>query len=94
MMATGTHRVHPFRSGGDAHTLVGALTGLFLLPRVIMDVCVSVASQLPVEAAVADGFGDVLGLEVLFAGEVGDGAGDAQDLVMGPGGQASGGSLG
>src|ERR1700722_10726041 len=41
-----------------------------------------------VEAAVLDGFGDVFGLDRVGAFEVGDGAGDFQDAVVGAGAEA------
>ena len=41
-----------------------------------------------VEAAVLDGFGDVFGFEVGGVFEVGDGAGDFQNAVVGAGAQA------
>jgi len=44
--------------------------------------------QLSIEASVLDGFGDVVGLDVLLVDEVGDGAGDSQDLVVGAGAEA------
>lgn len=43
--------------------------------------------QLAVEGAVLDGFADVVGVDVLDAGEVGNGAGDFQDAVVGAGAQ-------
>ena len=42
----------------------------------------------PVEAAVLDGFGDVFGGNSSGAGEVGDGAGDLEDAVVGAGAEA------
>ena len=42
---------------------------------------------LSVEASVADGFGDVVALDVLGAGEVCDGAGDLEDALVGTGGE-------
>ena len=41
--------------------------------------------QLPVQAAVLDGFGEVVGLDGVGAFDVGDGAGDTEDLVVGAG---------
>ena len=41
--------------------------------------------KLPVEGPVLDGLGDVLGLDAGGAGQIGDGAGDLQDAVVGPG---------
>ncbi len=39
----------------------------------------------PVEVAIADGLGDVLALNLLAAGEVGDGAGHLEDAAVGAG---------
>ena len=44
-------------------------------------------SKFPIQFAVADGFGDVFGLDVFAVFEIGDGAGDFADFVMGAGGQ-------
>ena len=41
-----------------------------------------------VEGAVLDGFGDVLDGDVRLAAEVGDGAGDLEDAVVGAGAEA------
>ena len=38
-----------------------------------------------VEVAIADGLGDVVGLDALAAFEVGDGAGDLEDAAVGTG---------
>ena len=43
--------------------------------------------QIPVEAAVLDRFEQVRGSDGLGAGEVGDGARDLEDAVVGAGGQ-------
>ena len=41
-----------------------------------------------VQSAVLDGFGDVLDGDIRFGGEVGDGAGDFEDAVVGAGAEA------
>ena len=41
--------------------------------------------QIPVESAVLDGFADVLGEDRFGASEIGDGAGDFEDAVVGAG---------
>ena len=43
-----------------------------------------------VEGAVLDGFHDLGGADVFFAGEVGEGAGDFEDAVVGAGGEVEG----
>ena len=48
----------------------------------------SVAPALAVEAAVLNGLGDMLGADVGLAVEVGDGAGELYDAVVGAGGKA------
>ena len=48
---------------------------------------VSLHPRLSVEAAVTYGFGDVLTLYAVAAGEVGDGAGDLDDALVGTGGE-------
>ena len=45
-------------------------------------------SQLPVEAAIHDGFADVVGVDGFGAGETGRGSGDTEDLVVGTGAEA------
>ena len=40
-----------------------------------------------IEASIADGLGDVVGLDVRGVVEVGDGAGDFQDAAIGAGGE-------
>jgi len=40
-----------------------------------------------VEAPVLDGFEQVRGVDLLAAGQIGDGAGDLEDAVIGPGGE-------
>ncbi len=44
--------------------------------------------QAPIQPSILDGFGEVGGGQVFFAGEVGDGAGYAEDLVVGAGAEA------
>ena len=44
--------------------------------------------EVSVESSVLDGFGEVFGLDGIGVGEVGDGACDAEDLVVGAGGEA------
>ncbi len=44
--------------------------------------------QLPIEAPIRNRFGDVAFLEMLGAVQVGDGAGHAEDAVVGAGGEA------
>lgn len=41
--------------------------------------------EVPIEAAHLDGFEEVAGLDVFGVGEVGDGAGDFEDAVVGAG---------
>ena len=48
---------------------------------------VSLHPRFSVEASVADGFGDVVALDMLLTGEVGDGAGDLEDALIGSGGE-------
>ena len=43
---------------------------------------------LPVEAAVLEGFGQMRRLDGVRSGQIGDGAGDFQDLVVAAGGEA------
>ena len=45
-------------------------------------------SCLPIQPPVLHGLRDVVGLDILLALHVGDGAGDAEDLVVGAGGEA------
>ena len=47
---------------------------------------------IPAQGAVLDGFGEVLGGDGVLAGQVGDGAGDLEDAVMGTGREARGGT--
>ena len=47
----------------------------------------SLHPRFSVEASVADGFGDVVALDVLTASEVGDGAGNLEDAFVGSGGE-------
>lgn len=42
----------------------------------------------PIERSVVDGFAEVVAVDVVAGGEVGDGAADAEDFVVGSGGQA------
>jgi hypothetical protein len=46
-----------------------------------------VPARLPVEHAVVDRLGDVVGIDPVAGFEVGDRAGDAEDLVVGAGGE-------
>ena len=48
---------------------------------------ISLHPRLSVEASVAHCFGDVVTFDVLTAGEVGDGAGDLDDALVGSGGE-------
>ena len=45
-------------------------------------------SSLPVQRTIVDGLEEVGGGDTVRLGEVGDRAGDAEDAVIGPGGQA------
>ena len=47
----------------------------------------SLIEQVPVEAAVLDGFEEVRCFDAIGAGKVGDGAGDFEDAVIGAGGE-------
>ena len=44
--------------------------------------------QFPIQSAVLHRLGDVVGLDVFIAFDVGDGSGDAEDLVVRAGGEA------
>ena len=44
--------------------------------------------QLPIQAAVVDGFEDVVGGDGISIGQVGDGAADPQNLIVSAGGEA------
>ena len=44
--------------------------------------------QIPVQGGILDGFGEMRGLDILCAFEVGDRAGDFKDTGIGPGAQA------
>ena len=44
--------------------------------------------QLPIQSPVVNGLEDVLRADGVAVGEIGDGAGDAEDLVVGAGGEA------
>ena len=48
---------------------------------------VSLHPRLSIQTSVADGFGDVVALDILLTGEVGDGAGDLDDAFVGSGGE-------
>ena len=48
---------------------------------------VSLHPRLSIQTSVADGFGDVVALDILLTGEVGDGAGDLDDALVGSGGE-------
>ena len=48
---------------------------------------VSLHPRLSIKASVAHGFGDVVALDMLLTGEVGDGAGDLDDALVGTGGE-------
>ena len=44
--------------------------------------------QLPIQPAVTDGLGHVVGCDPVCVGRIGDGLADAEDPVVGPGGKA------
>ena len=52
---------------------------------------VSLHPRLSIQTSVADGFGDVVALDIRLTGEVGDGAGDLDDAFVGSGGEIEGG---
>ena len=43
--------------------------------------------RLSIQTSIADGFSDMVALDVLTAGEVGDGAGDFDNALIGSGGE-------
>ena len=55
---------------------------------ILIDIRVPGLLQTPIQPAVLDGFGKVHRAKRLLAGQVGDRAGDAQDLVVSPGAEA------
>ena len=65
--------------------ILESLTNSFPILSFILTV-----SKFPVQAAVLDGFGDVGGADILFTGEVRDGAGYFDNAVVRPHGKSQG----
>jgi hypothetical protein len=72
----------------DLHKLDMRMIGADSSSRVGFQSANGVNSKLPIQPSVVDGFRYVFSRDGFFVSQVGDGAADAEDLVVGSGGEA------